>query len=435
MEIDFSPTPKQWLMFETFDDQDTTEVLFGGGVGSAKSYGLCSLITIKCLEYAGARVLLGRRVLKDLKKTTLVSLFEVFADFGLTTKDYNYNQQSSEVTFLNGSVILLAELAYLPSDPSYERLRGNLLTFAAIDEASEVSAKAREIVASRCGRWKNEEFNVKPMLFMTTNPSRGHLMDDFYLPFTKGTLKNHRKFIQALPQDNPYLPKAYIDNLKNTLSNAEYRTLVLGFWEWSANDNCLVTYDGVINMFDYNEPDALKEDYYLSVDVAFSSDKCVLILWNGDDVLEVIDLPKNVKPEDKIKELKDKYGIFEKNIVIDVVGAGLYLKNYFPRAYQFNAGGKVLNAEPYEHLKTQTYAKLADKINKGEIRIHTKNHREDIITECMQIITLPAELIGGKMKMITKKDIKHNIGHSPDFLDALSMRCVYYIKRKYKQAF
>ena len=152
MTIDFNPTQKQWLMFEAFDNTNTTELLFGGSVGSAKSYGLCSLIAVKCLQYPGVRVLLGRKVLKDLKKTTLVSLFEVFKDFGLKTTDYNYNQQASEVTFSNGSVIILSELAFLPSDPNFERLRGNLLTFAAIDEASEVSGKAREIVASRCGR-------------------------------------------------------------------------------------------------------------------------------------------------------------------------------------------------------------------------------------------------------------------------------------------
>ena len=436
MNIDFNPTPKQWLMFETFEDEKTTEVLFGGSVGSAKSYGLCSLITIKCLQYAGARVLLGRRVLKDLKKTTLVSLFEVFKDFGLTSKDYNYNQQNSEVTFFNGSVVLLAELAYLPSDPNFERLRGNLLTFAAIDEASEVSVKAREIVASRCGRWMNEKFNVKPMLFMTTNPSRGHLMDDFYLPWTKGTLKPHRQFIQALPTDNPYLPKAYIDNLKNTLSVGEYNTLVLGHWEWSVDKDCLVSYDNVINMFEHNRPiEDINSTWYLSVDVAFSSDKCIIVVWCENDVMNVIDLPQKIKPEDKIKELQIKYNVLEKNIVIDVVGAGLYLKNYFPRAYQFNAGGKVLNGEPYEHLKTQTYSKFAESINKGLIKIHSQEHKELIITECMQIITLPTELIGGKMKMITKKDIKQNIGHSPDFLDSLSMKSVYDIKRKFKKSF
>ena len=239
---------------------------------------------------------------------------------------------------------------------------------------------------------------------MTTNPSRGHLMDDFYTPWSAGKLKDHRMFIQALPQDNPYLPKAYIDNLKNTLSDAEYRTLVLGHWEWSANSDCLVSYNDCSKMFGYSAPDNLTGNWYLSVDVAFSSDRCVMVLWNGNDVMDIIDLPKSVKPEDRIKELIAKYNIPEKHVVIDVVGAGLYLK-------------------------------LATYISEGSIRIHDEEFESEVITECMQLIKLPAELIGGKIKMISKKQIKQNIGHSPDFLDALSMKMVFDIKPGYKISF
>ena len=268
---------------------------------------------------------------------------------------------------------------------------------------------------------------------MTTNPSRGHLMEDFYTPWVDGSIVEHRKFIQALPKDNPHLPKSYIENLRNTLSDGEYRTLVLGHWEWSADENCLVKYTDVSNMFGKEVRQGSK--WYLSVDVAFASDKCLIAVWNDNDVIEVVEVSKGVKPEDMIKELMTKYNVPEKQIVIDVVGAGLYLKNYFPKAYGFNAGGKVIGKEPFEHLKTQTYIKLATYISEGSIRIHSQNFREDIATECMQLIKLPAELIGGKIKMISKKQIKQNIGHSPDFLDVLSMKMVFELKSGYKISF
>ena len=47
MEINFTPTIKQDKVFELFEDEDTTEILFGGGVGAAKTYLMSSLITIK----------------------------------------------------------------------------------------------------------------------------------------------------------------------------------------------------------------------------------------------------------------------------------------------------------------------------------------------------------------------------------------------------
>ena len=33
MEITFTPTIKQDKVFDLFEDEDTTEILFGGGVG------------------------------------------------------------------------------------------------------------------------------------------------------------------------------------------------------------------------------------------------------------------------------------------------------------------------------------------------------------------------------------------------------------------
>ena len=90
MEINFTPTIKQDKVFELFEDEETTEILFGGGVGAAKTYLMSSLITIKCLQYEGIRVGLCRNELTTLKKTTVVTLIsEVFPNFGLV-KDEHY---------------------------------------------------------------------------------------------------------------------------------------------------------------------------------------------------------------------------------------------------------------------------------------------------------------------------------------------------------
>ena len=127
-----------------------------------------------------------------------------------------------------------------------------------------------------------------------------------------------------------------------------------------------------------------------------------------------------------------EYSILEKNVVYDKVGAGLFLQKHFPKAYGFSANGKVIGKDPYEHLKTQCHHRLAEYINDGSIKIHDAGrHKEDIVTECMQLIIVPQELIGGKIKMITKKEVKINIGHSPDYIDSLSMRMVFTFKNKY----
>ena len=183
MIINFKPTKKQHEVFELFENDKTTEILFGGGVGASKTYLISALMTIKCLQYAGIRVGLCRNELTTLKKTTVVTLLsEVFPNFGLLKDEhYRYNPIEGKITFYNGSEIVFQELRHIPSDPDYTRLGGLLLTFAVIDEAGETEVKGKEILQSRIGRWRNDTYNIKPLLIMTCNPSRNFFGSIFRL--------------------------------------------------------------------------------------------------------------------------------------------------------------------------------------------------------------------------------------------------------------
>ena len=215
LEINFTPTIKQDRIFECFDDDITTEILYGGSAGSAKSYGLCALIILKSLEYPGIRIGLARNELTTLKKTTVVSFFEVASSFGLIPNEhFTYNSTAGIIKFYNDSEIILLELAYKPSDPDFTRLGGHLLTFGVVDELGEVDEKGFNIFKSRLGRWKNDEFKIKPLVVGTCNPSKNWIYRTYYKPSLDGTLQPYQRFIQALPTDNPYISKQYIENLQ-----------------------------------------------------------------------------------------------------------------------------------------------------------------------------------------------------------------------------
>jgi len=67
------------------------------------------------IKYPNTRGLIGRAVLKTLKETTLVSLFQIAKMQGLESgKHYKYNGQSNQIEFFNGSVILLKDLFAYP---------------------------------------------------------------------------------------------------------------------------------------------------------------------------------------------------------------------------------------------------------------------------------------------------------------------------------
>lgn len=431
MEIDFTPSVKQDEVFELFKDEKTTEILFGGGVGSAKSYLLAAIAIIYCLLYKGIRVGLARNELTTLKKTTVITFFEVFTNWGLE-KDthYVYNSIEGSITFFNGSVIVFQELRFLPSDPNYTRLGGLLLTFGLIDEAGECEEKGKEIYQSRCGRWMNDKYDIKPMLLMTCNPSKNFLFKDFYQALKEGTIKEHRAFVNATVYDNPFISQQYIDNLKKILSFNEVQRLLNGDWDYDGDPNSLLQFEDIKNMYDMTIKYANDKTKYISADIAFTSDSCVVLVWEGYHIVEVVTLDKESNIENEIKALASKHNVKVTNIAYDSDGVGKYLMNYLKRAVAIINNAKPFKGENYKNLKTQLYFKMCELITEGKIKIIDSRKEKEIKEELSSIKHKPRETSDGKIEMNSKADVKRLIGRSPDYSDAIAYRMVFEFKSK-----
>ena len=431
MEINFTPTIKQDKVFELFEDEDTTEILFGGGVGAAKTYLMSSLITIKCLQYEGIRVGLCRNELTTLKKTTVVTLIsEVFPNFGLVRDEhYNYNQIEGKITFYNGSEIVFQELRHIPSDPNYTRLGGLLLTFAVIDEAGETEAKGKEILQSRIGRWRNETYKIKPLLVMTCNPSRNFLYEDFYMANKEGTLPYYRKFVNATGLDNPYLSESYIENLKRTLTTSEVNRLLLGNWESQDSPDNLVSSDDILEMYDYSINVNNDDTRYISADIAFKQDGCVLFVWEGNDVIDIIKVGKEEVVLDKIKEVARDYDVQTRYISYDSDGVGQFIRQYLRSAKAIINNGKVLKGENYVNLKAQLYYKLGELIRDGKIKIKTNRYKKELEGELLSIKRKVRDTSQSKMEINSKAEQKKILGHSPDYADAMAYKMIFEFTR------
>jgi len=426
MEINFTPTTKQDLIFEYFNDDITTELLYGGSASGGKSYGLCAFIIIACLQNPNIRVGLARNELTTLKKTTMISFMEVLNDWGLNEQHYKYNSTTGEVRFSNGSAVVLMELSYIPSDPNYTRLGGQLLTFGCIDEAGELDERGKQIFQSRLGRWKNNETGIKPFLLMTCNPSKNFLYRDFYIPYNDNTLPPHRKFIQALITDNPHISDSYRENLENTLTYIDKQRLIYGNWEYDSDPNALLEYDTLLGLFIKTKPQIEKPKRYISADIAFTSDNAVIMIWEELTLVEII-----VNPEEKIEDVilakAREYGIPQTNITYDSDGVGQYLKNYLRQAKPIVNNGKPIGGENYQNLKTQLYFKLAELINKGEIKVVKSQYDDKIIEELQQVKHKPKDSVG-KICMVEKGEVKRSLGRSPDFSDAMAYRMIFNLK-------
>ena len=431
MTINFKPTEKQHNIFKYFDDNETNEVVYGGSLSSGKSYILCALMVMKCIQYQSIRIGLAREHLTNLKKTTIVSLFEVLGDWGLEADNhYKYNSQSGEITFFNDSKIILCELAYNPSDPNYTRLGGLLLTFGCIDEAGEINEKGKEIFQTRLGRWKNDELAVKPFLLMTCNPSKNFLYREFYLPNKEGTIKDYQKFIQALPTDNPYVSKDYLENLERTLTPNEKRRLLRGDWEVFDDSEALFTYTDINYLFQYNSLDEDDKQMRLSCDIAFTSDECVFIVWEGKSVQKIIKKDKLDRTTivDTIKKICSEFKIRYDMISYDADGVGLYLREYFSSGKEIHNGGKPIKDVGYKNLKTELYFKLSEYSKSGILKIKDEMFKSEIYDQLSVIKHKPRQSMDNKIELISKSEMINVLGHSPDIADALAYGMIFHLK-------
>ena len=434
MEInpEFTKTQKECLKY-LFDNK-TKEVLFGGAAGGGKSWIGVSYLILMCIQYPKTRYLMGRSKLDALKKTTLNTFFEVCEAWGVkASKHYNFNGSTNIITFFNGSEIILKDLFLYPSDRNFDSLGSLEITAAFIDEANQITEKAKNIVASRI-RYKLDDNDLIPKMLMTCNPSKNWAYTEYYRPAQEGKLKSYRKFIQSLVGDNIYISKHYEKQLFE-LDELSKQRLLFGNWEYDASKDNLIDYNAIISLFENTGATGSK---YITCDVArFGSDRTVIMLWVGLHLTYIKTILKSAINDvvEEIKKLQQENQVPLKNIIVDEDGVGGGVKDYL-RCQGFVNNARPLKNENYQNLKTQCFYKLADLTNKGQIGINCKdiNIKNYIIEELEQVRTKDADK-DNKLQIIPKDTIKAMIGRSPDYADALAMRCYYEIDSNFGKYF
>lgn len=449
--------PKQENAVYYLKDSETKELIYGGAAGGGKSALEVLKIIENCQIYPGSRWLLGRAKLKALRETTLNTFFELSSKLNISHQ-WHYNSQSGLITWTNGSEILLKDLFLYPADPNFDSLGSLEITGGFIDECNQCVYKAWQIVLSRC-RYKLTEWDIHgertatmkiigrneegvpilwlnskgeetcgliPKLIGTCNPSKNWVYSQFYLKNKKGTLEPHRKFIQALPTDNPYLPESYLESLRSLDENSRQR-LYYGNWEYDNDPAKLIDYEKIQNIFT-NDFVPYGEGF-ISADIArFGSDKMVINVWKGFRVVEIFSLAKSSITEtaEAIRGLAIKHKIPMSNIIADEDGVGGGVVDIL------GCKGFVNNSRPlpvegfdvqYQNLKTQCYFKLAEMIQNDEIFVDCKDGgiMDDMSKELEQVKRDKIDS-DGKLRLLPKDKVKELIGRSPDYSDALMMR-------------
>ena len=318
-----------------------------------------------------------------------------------------------------------------PSDPNFDSLGSLEISLAFIDECNQISFKAWQIVKSRI-RYKLKEYNLTPKMLGSCNPSKNWVYTKFYLPSEENRMDIDKRFIQALPTDNPHLPKSYLESLLS-LDEASKQRLYYGNWRFDNDPSKLMDYDKIQNIFtnDFVE----HGDKYISADIArYGSDKMVVCVWSGFRVIDIFSLNKSsiVETADAIKQLANKHKVPLSNIIADEDGVGggvvdvLRCKGFINNSKPMEVENKVVQ---YQNLKSQCYYKLAELVQLNQVYIDCKDGvvQDEIIKELEQVKRDKIDS-DGKLCILSKEKVKELIGRSPDYADALMMRMYFEFK-------
>jgi phage terminase large subunit len=430
---------KQEYAVYYLNDNETTELLYGGGAGGGKSALGVLWLMEQCQKYPKTRWLMGRAKLKALKETTLNTFFQLSSDLGLANQ-YKYNSQTNVITWLNGSEILLKDLFLYPSDPNFDSLGSLEITGAFVDECNQCTEKAVQIVKSRI-RYKLREYKLIPKMLMTCNPAKNWTYSNFYNPSLSNSLPKYRKFIQALPTDNPYLHESYVETLRS-LDKASRKRLLEGDWNFDDNPFAMFEYENILGMFtsEWVKP---TEDRYMTCDISYQgADKFVIAIWGGMVVEKIIAIDKidDVSVSKKIHELRIKHRVPLKNVVYDADGLQKFTRNSAKSgnlrgAIGFHNGSKAIKVvgrtENYKNLKAQCYFLFAEYVKANKVFIQDKSYDKQIIEELEQINMNPYD-DEGKLSLEKKDKIKERLKRSPDFADCLMLRFYYEVRGQIK---
>jgi phage terminase large subunit len=414
-------------------DKETKELIYGGAAGGGKSaLGILWLIE-QCQAYPGTRWLMGRSKLKALKETTLNTFFEQASLLQLNNQ-FTYNGQSGVIYWNNGSEILLKDLCLYPSDPNFDSLGSLEITGAFIDECNQITYKAWQIVKSRI-RYKLNQYGIEPKMLGTCNPAKNWVYAQFYLKDKNGTLDSDKKFIQALPTDNPHLPASYLQSLLSLDENSKQR-LYYGNWEYDNDPAKLIDYEKIQNCFTNNFIPF--GEMYISADIArFGSDKMVICVWSGFRVVEIFSMAKSSITEiaEAVRGLSIKHKVPLSNVICDEDGVGggavdvLGCVGFINNSRPMEVDNVIVQ---YQNLKTQCYYKLAEVIQSNNLYIHSQDANvNDEITKELEQVKRDKIDSDGKLQLMSKDKVKQAIGRSPDYSDALMMRMYFEFKPKF----
>jgi len=182
---------KNW---EALNNSQIRFIINQGGSRSSKTYSLCQMIILYCIQNPKRRISIVRKSFPALAGSVMKDFFEVLDNLQIYDKSY-HNKSNSTYKFPNGSYV-----EFFSIDDS-QKLRGRKRDLLFINEANEI---------------EDEEFlqlnmRTTEKIFIDFNPS---FTDSWIYPLMDRpeSIKIHSTF-----RDNPFLEKHIVNEIENLI--------------------------------------------------------------------------------------------------------------------------------------------------------------------------------------------------------------------------
>lgn len=271
------------------------------------------------------------------------------------------------------------------------------------------------------------------MLLLSCNPWKNRVYQNFYKPQKNWTIEPHKQFIQILAQDNPYIPKGYVEKLSLMPDWPLKQRLFYWNREYDDDANKVYSYRDLQSIFT-NE--GVWGEKYIVCDVAWN--------WKDDTIITVRDwwriidlIVENKSTPDSVKNLilmkKETYNVKLKNIVYD--GSWLWWGLSWLGCEIFTGASKPIPSKEateqekewlnktYLNLRSQCFFQLAKRIKDWSLSI--KNISGDLQTRILEELDVIQAWKIEKdwpLQIIPKEEIRNILWRSPDIADTISMR-------------